>query len=478
VTHSTIRDILHNQEWKNEKKVAIIRLILALTSIVDIFSYFGIISLSETKPNVASLLISAFLLLYSTLLFFFLINRSYRSKLKYIVICLDYSYVFLAFLFDPVITADPSTIVWYAFAGTLVFYLINLLRYSRKGTLTAMLFTVATYLSLCLFTQVDSGQIVQVGIALTLVMLIGYSITSSSISMMEEASSKQMMERYLPPQLVTELIKGEAQWNTRGRKQNVSIVFSDIRSFTEISEKIAPERVVQLLNDYLSLMTEIIFKQEGTIDKFIGDAIMTLFGAPVETEDDALKSVLAALEMQQSLKEFNRVNTDLRRPVEIGIGIHSGEAIAGNIGSEKRLDYTVIGDTVNIASRVEGLTKIYNCPILITQTTYEILQQRYKDLPFLMREIDRVILKGRTQSLGIYEVQDPQGQDIQQIQQVNLRFSRGLELYRNKDFAGAKSIFQSLEADPVSRLYKNRCEFLQKKPPAETWTGTHRMLRK
>lgn len=476
MTNQTITEILQTRELKNEKTVAIVRLILALTGIVDILSYFGIISLSETKPTRLSLLTGAYILIYSIVIFLLLLDKRYRPNLKFFVIALDYSYVFMAFLFDPVITANPATIVWYAFGGTLVFFLINLLRYSRAGTLVAMISTVVTFFTLCILTNVDSGQMIQVGIAISVVLLIGYYITSSSIRMMEEASTKQMMERYLAPQLVTELINEDTDLALGGKKQQVSILFSDIRSFTEISEGIPPERVVSILNDYLSLMTEVIYRHQGTIDKFIGDAIMTLFGAPIKKEDDTLRCVLTALDMQKALDSFNRANQDLPRKLEIGIGIHSGEAIAGNIGSEKRLDYTVIGDTVNLASRIEGLTKLYGTSILITDSSYEILLSQYDELPFLLREIDRVIVKGKSKAVTIYEIQPMDMDEI--LKPVYQNFSEGLKLYRSKNFTAAESLFRTNKADRASMIYAKRCEFFQKNPPKENWNGTHKMMQK
>lgn len=471
-------DILQHRELKNEKTVALVRIVLALTGIIDILSYFDVMSLSDTKPTVISLLTSAYLLIYSTVILILLKDNRYRKKLKFFVICFDYSYVFLAFLYDPTITENSSTTVWFAFAGTLVFYLINLLRYSRSGTLVAMFFTAGTFVALSLLTQVDPTQIIQVGIALSLILFIGYSITSSNIRMMEEASTKQMMERYLPPQLVTELINGETEMDSRGKKQEVTILFSDIRSFTEISEKIPPEEVVALLNRYLSKMTDIIYEQEGTIDKFIGDAIMTIFGAPLQREDDILRCIITAIEMNRALKDFNFEYQNLPRNLEIGVGIHTGEAIAGNIGSDKRLDYTVIGDTVNLASRIESLTKFYGTPILITGSTRDKLQPG-EDYPFLLREIDRVIVKGRSEAVEIFQVQDiAELENSSHLIQRNQTFSQALVKYRNRGFEEAKIIFNSLTEDRVAKIYSKRCDYCMKNPPEEKWMGTHRMVKK
>ncbi len=162
-----------------------------------------------------------------------------------------------------------------------------------------------------------------------------------------------------------------------------------------------PRDLVYFLNGYLSAMTEVIFENRGTIDKFIGDAIMTVFGAPVQSGDDAFRAIKCALEMRDRLEEWNRIHNSGRLPLGIGIGIHTGEVVAGNIGSDRRLDYTVIGDGVNLASRIEGLTRFYGVSILISDET---LQEPGVREAFITRYIDRVVVKGRTQQIDIYEV--------------------------------------------------------------------------
>lgn len=152
-------------------------------------------------------------------------------------------------------------------------------------------------------------------------------------------------------------------------------------------------------------MTEVIFKFNGTIDKFIGDAIMTIFGAPFKRDDDALRAVKSAVAMIREIESINEVMANPEDKLQVGIGIHTGEAIVGNIGSDRRLDYTVIGDNVNLASRIEGLTKHYQCSILISEATFKQLEGKFSDEDgFLIREIDQVIVKGKSKPITVYEV--------------------------------------------------------------------------
>ncbi|MDP6625933.1 MAG: adenylate/guanylate cyclase domain-containing protein, partial [Nitrospinota bacterium] len=175
-------------------------------------------------------------------------------------------------------------------------------------------------------------------------------------------------------------------------------LFADVRGFTSLSEKCEPEKVVSMLNDFFSLMVDVIFKYEGTLDKFIGDNIMAVFGAPVSRPDDTERAVLAALEMQETIKTFN-YDRQLKneRLLEIGIGINTGEAVAGNIGSEKRMDYTVIGDVVNFADRVQSQSK--GGEILISDTTYS----KVKDKIAVKRLMPRYV-KGKQKEVILYKV--------------------------------------------------------------------------
>ncbi len=210
--------------------------------------------------------------------------------------------------------------------------------------------------------------------------------------------------RYVTRQIAEQVLRDRSKLKLGGNRSVVTVLFSDIRSFTTISEQSTAEEIVTMLNEYFGRMIDPIFRYEGTLDKFIGDAIMAVFGAPVSGEDDAVRAVKAALAMRQALKEYNRERVAAGlAPIENGIGITCGEAISGNIGSEQRMDYTVIGDTVNVASRLEGLTKNYPCKILINESVYEQVRDKIPcvDLGFVQ-------VKGKGGDVHIYGVQEPE----------------------------------------------------------------------
>lgn len=467
--------ILQERESRNEKRVAYIRFALGMMFILDVLAHFDIL-IVWPKPQGATFIISIFLFLYA-LSVLILVSRNYYLKyLKYFVIFFDYMYIVLSFMFDPTLIEIKPAIVWLAFTASVLFYLINLLRYSREGTIFAGILSILVYLGICIFFQIAPSSIVNVLTPLVLIIYIGYSITSSNKKMMVEANTKKMMERYLPPQLIDELYKPNVIHKAGGIKQEVTILFSDIRSFTSISESLNAEDVVIFLNKYLSEMTDIIFQNKGTIDKFIGDAVMTIFGAPIQQEDDALRAVISAVEMKKAVVHFNQNNNILDIPLEIGIGIHTGEVVAGNIGSEKRLDYTVIGDNVNLSSRIEGLTKYYGCSILISQYTYEKLPLKSIEDSFCFREIDNVMVKGKSESIRIFEVQnfDTEQERVELIKNKKA-FEKGMALYRQKKYKEAFPYFKYLNDDGPSKVYMDRCRLYVKNPPGSAWNGTHVM---
>jgi adenylate cyclase len=211
------------------------------------------------------------------------------------------------------------------------------------------------------------------------------------------------LSRYVTRQLAEQLMKDRDRLKLGGNRSLVAVLFSDIRNFTTISETHTAEEVVALLNNYFTRMIEPIFQYEGTLDKFIGDAIMAVFGAPLKHSDDAERAVRAALDMRRALRAYNRERLAQGMPlIETGIGITMGEAISGNIGSEQRMDYTVIGDTVNVASRLEGLTKSYEHKILVNEPVYLEVKDKIPcvDLGFAQ-------VKGKEGSVHIFGVVEP-----------------------------------------------------------------------
>jgi adenylate cyclase len=465
-------EILRKREQKNERTVALARFLLGLTGFREIIALATGNAFFGSTPSTGALLVALLLLGYSVAVLILVNRQRYFPNLKYFVIALDYFYVFLVFATDAELAADLDLTVWYAFAGTLVFYLINLLRYSKSSTIFAMVLTLISYSGGTLYLGVPLNKVLQVGLPLALILYVGYVITAANKSMLAEANAKQKMERYLPPQLVTQLSDDGSQLDNASRNASVNILFADIRSFTRISEVMEAERVVDMLNAYLTKMTEVIFRHGGTIDKFIGDAIMTVFGAPFSYPDDSARALRCAIEMQQALRDFNNQNRGEFPELEVGIGLHYGDAIAGNIGSRQRLDYTVIGDSVNLASRIEGLSKFYRTPIIISEKFKGQLDHSEEE--FLFRPLDTVVVKGRSQAVGVYEVMIPEEKGYTKEQyQLSEGFSTALAMYRKQEFNRARELFAELTGDYVARLYLRRCERLIADPPPTDWRGVH-----
>ncbi|MFQ6056109.1 MAG: adenylate/guanylate cyclase domain-containing protein, partial [Methanosarcinales archaeon] len=204
--------------------------------------------------------------------------------------------------------------------------------------------------------------------------------------------------KYVTKQVVDELLQGRLKLG--GERVDVTILFSDIRGFTSISEKEKPEEVVKLLNEYFTMMVNTIIRYEGTIDKFIGDGILTIFGAPIRHKDHAQRAIDAAIAMQDELVIFNRLREkEGKTPIRVGMAINTGEAIVGNIGSELKMEYTVIGDTVNVASRVEELNKQFGTEILITHNVYTNATKSLN-----VKKLTPTALRGRKDLIQLYEL--------------------------------------------------------------------------
>ncbi|UCB46149.1 MAG: Cache 3/Cache 2 fusion domain-containing protein, partial [Spirochaetota bacterium] len=283
-----------------------------------------------------------------------------------------------------------------------------------------------------------------------------------------EEKIRHIFQKYVPTEIIDEVLKTKGQNLLVGKKQTTTILFSDIRSFTTISERLSAEELVTSLNTYFNIMVTIIIQHKGIIDKFIGDAIMSIFGAPVLHDDDPLQAVLTGLEMLKSLDGFNKKQVKMGRPVfRIGIGLNTGEVVVGNIGSTQKLDYTCIGDAVNLASRLEGLTKMYGVQIIISEFTYNATNNGIK-----ARAIDSVRVKGKVKPVNIYE---PYKDVPPKTEEAYKIFSEGIELYRNRKFNEALRLFnksnQILGGDMPSSLYEDRCKELIQNPPGEDWDG-------
>ncbi len=251
-----------------------------------------------------------------------------------------------------------------------------------------------------------------------------------------ETRVQQNLRRYLPNHLVNEIFNKDDLSLLDGKYRRCSILFSDLRNFTTITEKMGAIEVVKFLNGYFSTMVDSVIKNNGILDKFIGDAIMAVFGIPYPDIDDVKNSVLCALNMLEKLKEFNKSNSK-GVTLDVGIGIATGNVISGNVGSSKRFEYTVIGDSVNLASRLEGLSKLYNLNIIICSSTYNKISE-----DFHCREIDTVFVKGKNMSTKIYNVIESKSKTLSDsVLEFNQRYSSGLQYLKQKDFQRANEYF-------------------------------------
>lgn len=294
----------------------------------------------------------------------------------------------------------------------------------------------------------------------------------------QEKRLKTTMARYMTKEVVDRLLEeGEAALG--GRELHATVLFTDIRGFTSIAEALGAHETVSLLNDYFSLMADVILERGGLVDKYIGDAILAVFGVPFGSPDDADHAVQAAIGMLSAVGEFNGAREALGLPpVLMGVGINSDEVVSGNIGSPRRMDYTVIGDGVNLASRLEGANKSYGSEILISEMTAAELKR-----PYALRELDRIRVKGRSQPVAVFEVLDHLAPEAPARDPRKLdAFARGLRAYRERDWAQAERDFEAaLAVDPkdeASRLYLRRCAHLREHPPAPDWNGVWVMTEK
>lgn len=280
-------------------------------------------------------------------------------------------------------------------------------------------------------------------------------------------------KKYVPDELVRELIALNKEAILEGERRSMTIYFSDIAGFTSISEKLSPEELVEQLSQYLGSASKIIIDHHGTLDKYIGDAIMAFWGAPAPLEDHALQACLSAIEHKRVLHLANRELERIGKlPFNDRIGIHTGEVIVGNMGSENRLNYTVIGDNVNLASRLESINKYYGTEIIISEATYELVKESVE-----VRILDLVAVKGKQNAIGIYELLCEKEEASLELQRFNSLFNEGVSLYRKREFQDALKIFQETlrikSSDLVSKLYIERCENYLRNPPEESWNGVY-----
>ena len=280
-----------------------------------------------------------------------------------------------------------------------------------------------------------------------------------------------MFGQYIPPELVGEMVeKGVENYNMEGESRELTVLFSDVRGFTTISEGLDPKQLAQLMNEYLTPMTQVIHNHRGTIDKYMGDAIMAFWGAPIPDADHAQHAVLAALEMIQALTKLQAVfQAKGWPPIKIGVGLNTGIMTVGNMGSEFRMAYTVMGDAVNLGSRLESITKQYGVYIIVSEFT------KNQAPNFVYRELDCVRVKGKEEPVSIYEPLAPTGQLAPEMQKELSVYREALKLYRAQNWDMAEMNFINLQKAYPERylygMYLERIAFFRANSPGKDWDG-------
>lgn len=300
--------------------------------------------------------------------------------------------------------------------------------------------------------------------------------------MIEDISSekrmKSTMSRYMDPNLADQLLAG-GEDILGGRDLTATVLFSDVRGFTTITEALGAQGTVSLLNEYFTLMVDLIQREGGMLDKFIGDALMAAFGIPVPHDDDEDRAVRTAIAMITDLRTWNAARLAKgQMGLEIGIGLNTGQVVSGNIGSPKRMDYTVMGDGVNLAARLETACKQYHAGILISEFTYEKLRGTYR-----IRDVDDVVVKGKTKAVTVYEVLDYHTpESFPNIMEALNHFKEGRRYYRAGSWKRATKSFQEVlglaPADRLAQTYIERCATLAANPPPGEWNGVWVMTSK
>ena len=288
--------------------------------------------------------------------------------------------------------------------------------------------------------------------------------------MKQNALIKGMFEHYVSKSLVDELIADPGKLTLGGEKKDITILFSDIEGFTSISENMSAEELVEFINSYLHIMTEFVLDNKGTLDKYLGDSLMAFWGAPLEVENQELKACRTAILMQNKIDELkNNWLDNSSQSIRARIGINSGEVVVGNIGGNERFDYTVMGDSVNLASRLEGANKIYGTSVMLSEFTYEKVSEHV-----LVRIIDKIVVHGKTKPILVYELLGLKEDTVSSNKfQLYRSYIKGYSEYINRDFKKAKIHFEDslnkIPNDQLSQLYLDRSAKFLLNPPAQDW---------
>lgn len=311
---------------------------------------------------------------------------------------------------------------------------------------------------------------------------LSYAGTTATLFLVEErekARIRGMFQQYVSASVVDELIEQPGLLALGGEERVASVLFTDIEGFSGISEGLTPTELVELLNEYLTAMTDIVIEHGGIIDKYQGDSIMAEFGVPVPQEDHALQACRAAVRMTGALSHLREEwAREGRPPLDARVGINTGRMLVGNLGSHRIMDYTVMGDQVNLASRLEGANKLYGTRIMASEFTWEVVKEK-----IVARELDRIRVKGKSEPVRVYEILGMVDDGVsEQARALLERFESALELYKSGCYGRALEAFEAVADehpdDKPTHLYVERCREFVESPPPEDWDGVYTMTTK
>ncbi|MBV9108859.1 MAG: adenylate/guanylate cyclase domain-containing protein [Gemmatimonadetes bacterium] len=375
----------------------------------------------------------------------------------------------------------PRTLqyAWAALLALVTVLALGRLRALRGSAVAAILAAVAVAAAWVLFTREGLwlwtvAPVLSIALAWT-----GSTAVLVTDEAREKARIRSMFQQYVPPAVVGELIHRPELLALGGEERVATILFSDVRGFSRVAEGLAPRDLVALLNEYLTAMTDVVVAHGGIVDKYLGDALMAEFGVPVPVDDHAARACRAALRMRDALRTLREGWARRGMPeLHARIGINTGQVLVGNLGSFRMMDYTCMGDHVNLASRMEGANKEYGTEILVTEFTWRAIAGQ-----FIGREIDRVRVLGRGEPVGIYEVIAWKDEELEPATAALLDgFSEALALFRGRHFAAALNAFEALAAkypdDAPTAVWLDRCRRHAILPPPLDWDGVYQLASK
>lgn len=365
---------------------------------------------------------------------------------------------------------DGAEFIQILLTGCVLTLLLPLLSPLWATLLTLVISAITISLNIAFWQYGNLVMPLATGLTLIFIMFIANMIYGFFIERRGKLQIASIFGQYIPPDLIDEMNFNPDSYSLDAENREMTVLFSDIRGFTTISEGLTPAQLSELMNAYLTPMTKIIHENRGTIDKYIGDAVMAFWGAPLKNSNHACHALKAAMDMLERLNAIRMEFVERGWPeIYIGIGLNTGMMSVGNMGSEFRLSYTVLGDAVNLGSRLEGLTKVYGVEIIVSETTKDAVPE------FIYRELDIVKVKGKDKPIGIYEPialeEEITDEELDEIEMSR----KAILAYRNQDWLNARLLFKELqEMVPERRLYSiylERIEDFMSNPPPTDWGG-------